>query len=578
MILDFKKIFSNMKFNPLSQCLKKNERHVLLFLILTLSLTMFIGGNRGIISPNTISKSSKLQATNADQYDLFFTTYLGGNNTDNSLSSAVDDSGNIYVAGDTLSPDLPMLNSWNSTLNSNSGDAFLAKFDPNGKLLYSTYLGGSKTDRIDSVAVDGNQNVYVAGFTNSLDFPTKNAYQPSNKAGSYNGFLAKFDSNGKLIFSTYIGGTGIDEAQAIAVNSSGYCYVTGQTGSQDFILKNPWNKTYGGNTDNFIAEYSPTGELLFSSFFGGNNYDTVKSITLDSNNNFFITGETSSTTLPVTSDAYQKTFSGTTDIYISEFNSTGFLQYSTYLGTDSENHVNSIAVDSNDSFYITGYTYSSNFPITTNAYSKALATSADAIVSEFNSSGHLTYSSYLGGNSDDFGTGIQVTNKGEIFISGYTDSSDFPVTSGSFNTSYSSNTDCFITKFKTDPSTLDYSTYFGGSSFDACVGIALDNSENIIFAGNTNSNNLLMKDNSYYPNYSGSGDVFLVKLTNLLAPSQPNTTQSSTSSQSSNTVTTSSSASVQNTELLSNPIVAGISGFAVVSLIVNILLVVKRKK
>ena len=573
----------------------KSSKKMLIVMLLGFSLTFMIIPEQSIIATNPLNNRSKLSTTTSNQYELNFSSFFGGSSTETTYSTAVDNSGNIYIAGSTLSKDLPMINSWNSTPSSSISsyeDGFIAKFNPMGDLLFSTYLGGNNTDIITGIAVGTNQNLYVTGSTSSTDFPVKNAYQPAYKGGT-DAFLTEFSSNGTLLFSTYLGGSTSDAASAIAIDSAGNIFLTGSTTSQNtFPLKNSWNKSFSGSNDIFIAKYSPNGELLSSSFLGGVGQDFSYSIAVDSNDNIYLTGITQGD-FPITSNAYQKTYgSGTVDSFVTKINSTGTIVYSTYLGTSDLNYGYYITVDVNGSFYVTGKTDSASFPVTSNAYSNSLnnvASSYDSFIIKFNASGSLVYSSYLGGNGNDYGYGIHITKNGEMLIMGETSSTNFPVTSGSFNTSSSGSYDCFITKFKSDFS-LDYSTYYGGSSIENCESFAIDSNENIIIGGTSSSTTIPTTSNSYYTANSGGSDSFVVKFTNLQGSqimNNPTSTTYTTSSTSNNQSTQTSRTSqtsnsninngVSTNDLLTNPIFDIMSGIALLSVLVNLISLLRHK-
>ena len=428
---------------------------------------------------------------------VVYSTYLGGSGAyptgtnppggagDGGYGIAVDSSGDAYVTGYTYSYDFPNVNSYQGSNNgaSNGNDnAFVTEFNPNGTaLIYSTYLGGSgcgngSGDYGSAIAVDAFDNAYVVGTTCSQDFPvTAGAFQQTINAGfgSTNAFIAKFSSTGAALdYSTYLGGGTNESGQGIAVDSSENAYVTGTTYSTHFpvttgAFQSTNNSPFGGN--GFVTKLNPTGTgLSYSTYLGGNGGpyrnrygttsivgDSSAAIAVDSAGNAYVTGGAGSTNFPVTAGAFQivnNAQPGLTDAFVAKLNSTGTaLIYCTYLGgsggSDFGDSGAGTAIDGSGNVYIVGKTGSINFPVTPGAVQMvnngAGSGHTNAFVSKLNSTGTaLDYSTYLGGNGGgfpysmfDYGSGIAVDANGAAYLTGATDSSDFPTTPGAFDTS-----------------------------------------------------------------------------------------------------------------------------------------------
>src|SRR5208283_2947007 len=241
---------------------------------------------------------------------LVYSTYLGGSNLDTGYGIAVDTAGNAYVTGVTSSANFPTVNALQATL-AGSENAFITKINASGSaLIYSTYLGGSGYDAGMGIAVDASGNVYVTGNTSSTNFPKVNALQ-STLAGNYNGFVTKFNATGSaLIYSTYLGGSGGDQGNGIAVDASGNAYVTGITSSFDFPTVNALQSAYAGTYDPFVTEINANGSaLIYSTYLGGSNRDFGLGIAADPSGNAYVTGNTSSTNFP-TANALQGALGG----------------------------------------------------------------------------------------------------------------------------------------------------------------------------------------------------------------------------------------------------------------------------
>jgi len=396
---------------------------------------------------------------------LVYSTYLGGMNAEKAFAIAVDSAGSAYITGFTQSPNFPTTLtafqpvSTTGILPGNSSDAFVTKLSPAGNaLVYSTYLGGStNAENGFGIAVDSSGCAYVTGETASIDFPTKNAYQPS-LAGSgflrFNAFVTKLSADGTaLVYSTYLGG-GVDEGFGIAVDSSGSAYVTGYTYSSSFPTHNPLQANLVGDSDVFVTKFSPAGTtLVYSTYLGGSGLDEAFGIAVDTLGNAYVTGKTASTDFP-TVNAFQPTYGGgNADAFVAKLNSAGSaLIYSTYLGgSGSEGNLSRIALDSAGDVYIVGSTDSTNFP-TANAIQSARAGPGDnAFITKLNAVDNaLVYSTYLGGNSLNLGFGIAVDDSGNAYVAGQTWSTNFPMVNP-FQGSLRGTDDAFIAKIAEPP-------------------------------------------------------------------------------------------------------------------------------
>ncbi|MCJ7579227.1 MAG: SBBP repeat-containing protein [Candidatus Aminicenantes bacterium] len=400
---------------------------------------------------------------NASGTALIYSTYLGGIFCDYGKGLSVDSNGAVYVTGITNSSDFPTSN---ALYDHSSGgfDAFIAKLDPSGsKLIYSTFLGGSSDESGQSLSVDETGSVCAVGWTQSDDFPTQNAYS-DRLSGKRDVFVTKIDPSGKaFLFSTYLGGASLDFGKDISLGISGTIWVTGYTGSYDFPVKDAIFPELSGKLDAFITQLDASGSaLVFSTYLGGSSNDIGNAISKESKGSVFLTGYTNSGNFPI-KNALDETLSGKGDAFVTKINtSTKSLVYSTFLGGSSEDSSCDIEIDSMGSVFLTGYTYSEDFPAS-NSHSGRLSGDRDAFVAKINASGAtLVYSTYLGGNSSDYGKGIAVDQWGSAYVTGNTSSSDFP-TQNAFNQFLSGRDDAFITKFNAEGTKLIYCTYLGGS-------------------------------------------------------------------------------------------------------------------
>jgi hypothetical protein len=406
---------------------------------------------------------------------------------------AVDSAGDACVAGANASNFPTTPNAFSQT-----GKGFVSVLNPSGSgLIYSTLLPGvvgeGAFDQYNSggIAVDSSGNAYVTGPAGPGLPTTSTAFQSTyaGSSGGSNAFLAKFNptlsGTASLVYCTYLGGSGGDLGTGVAVDSSGNAYLTGQANSSNFpTTSGAFQTTYGGNGDAFVAKINPnlsgSASLVYSTYLGGSGTDGLDSvisfyskstgggylftptgpgIAVDSSGNAYVGGFTSSTNFPTTAGAYETSIgSGHGVGFVTKLNATGSqLVYSTYLGVNSTKstfidaittEVTGIALDASGNAYVTGLTRSTSFPLV-NPIQKRLQGSgtADAFVTTLNATGSaLLFSTYLGGSGDDFGLGIAVDGTGSAYVTGITSSSDFPTTSGAYQTSFAGNWEGFVAK------------------------------------------------------------------------------------------------------------------------------------
>ena len=316
---------------------------------------------------------------------LQYSTYLGGGSADAGLAIAVDSTGAAYVAGQTQSTGFPV--SSGAFQKSNGGgisDCFVSKLNPAGSALdYSTFLGGSALDICTGIAIDTSENAYVTGTTYSTNFPSVDALQNS-LGGTASAFATKVNATGSaLIYSTYLGGSNVDNASAIAVDSSGAAYLTGDTASIDFpTTPGVFQSQLNGSYNAFVSKLSPAGSaLVYSTFVGGSGSDVGTSIAIDSTGRAIVGGYTSSSNFP-TSGAIQSAFQGIFDAFSTVLDPVGAtLVFSSYLGGSNDDRGYTVAVGPSNNLFLAGMTSSSNFPVAA-AIQPTLSTPPDAFVSE----------------------------------------------------------------------------------------------------------------------------------------------------------------------------------------------------
>ncbi len=449
---------------------------------------------------------------------LEYSTYLGGGSTDIGYSISIDKLGNSYVTGKTYSSTFPTTPGVYNRTYSGSYDIFVSKLNHNGsQLIFSTYLGGNHNDYAYDITLEPNGNSFITGTTRSADFPvTQNAYDTSKNSG-YSPFVAKLNHNGsKLIYSTFVHGSSSsgDEGQAIAIDSLGNAYVAGITSSNDFdTTTGAFDTGYNGLGDGFVFKLNQTGQkLVYSTYIGGTNLDNCFDISVDATGNVYVTGETSSKDFPNTTGAFDNSLNGSYDGFILKLNQTGKgVIYSTYIGGSSDDHGYSLAIDSKGNALITGETNSMDFPTTTGAKDQSYNGNVDAFVLNLNYSGdYLRFSTFIGGNSIDRAYALTLDAAGNVYVTGTTVSSDFPLTPDAYN-DVLNGYDIFLTKLSNDGSNLLYSTLMGGALTEYVEGIAVDSFGGVYVIGSTSSSNFPVTDEGYDNKYAGNWDAVIFK-------------------------------------------------------------------
>lgn len=466
---------------------------------------------------------------------LTYSSYFGGSGIDIGRGIAVDNKGYVYITGETSSDDFPVTASAYDHILLGNPNVFVLKMNPAksgpDSLIYSTYIGGNGDDTglglalsfINASRADSVCNAYITGKTGSSNFPiTSNAFQQKNKGGR-DAFVTELNADGSgLIYSTYLSGSEDDQANGIAIDGKGNVYVTGSTSSIDFPTKNGYSETsriYSHAA--FVAVLNPSmsgdKSLIYSTYLGGK-IDTSSTsgngIAVDSSGNAYVTGETGSPSFPTTTNAYQTSFDGDGSAFVTKLNPAvsgeGSLVYSTYLyGANFNVAGNGIAVDSSRNAYVTGWTSSDKFPITTNASQQVSGGGDDAFITKLNADGTGLIYSTYLGGSDD--------DRGNgISVDRKGDAYVIGETrskdfpiKSAFNMVNHGGIDGFITELSADGSKLIYSTYLGGSDDDQANGIAVDNNCSAYVTGGTYSNDINTTQNAYNKTFARLEDAFI---------------------------------------------------------------------
>lgn len=443
--------------------------------------------------------------------ELFWGTLYGGNGLDGFVSIDTDNNDNVFVTGYVGSANFPTLNPgggtfYSGTVNGTS-DILIVKFDSNGQRLWATYYGGSASDQGNYLTTDISGNVWIAAQVNSSDLPTLNpgggAYFDNTINGSSDLAIIKFNNNGQLLWGTFYGGSGFDTGNSIATDVFGNAWVTGLTQSANFPTLNPgggayFNGTSSGGRDAYILKFNSSNQQVWATYYGGSADDRGISITTDPTGNAWITGYTASNDLPTLNPGGSTYFDGTAngfdDTFILKFNNAGQQLWATYYGGSFGDQAYTIASDNLGNIWITGYTFSTDFPVFNpggGAYFDGVigAFDFDIFVLKFDNSGQQLWASFYGGSNIEIistGNNIAIDSCNSVYIHFETGSNDNDVLDlGSchyFDGTLSNNGDLFIVKFNNDCE-RKWATYLGDAEVDSKSLIAVNTNNDLLVAG-----------------------------------------------------------------------------------------------
>ncbi|MFW9992606.1 MAG: fibronectin type III domain-containing protein [Candidatus Odinarchaeota archaeon] len=399
----------------------------------------------------------------------------------------------------------------------------------------STFIGGPNWDGAFDIAIDKNGNKWITGYTESATgFPiTPDAFN-GTQSGYHDAFLLKFAPNGStLLYSTYIGGWYEDKAHALEIDPDGNVWICGQTSSGPPPLPTtPYipfpttpdahNSVHSDNNGNdiFLSKFAPNGALLYSTLIGGIGEEECKALSIDSNGNIWLLGSTdNSTDFPTTTDTFNCTRSDNNlDLFLCKFSSTGILLQSTLVGGSLDEYGRAIDFDDEGNVWFIGFTYSDNFPITADALNSTFEGGISGFICQYDQAGqNLLYSSYLGGSESDRPLDIKIGVDKTIWLAGYTNSSDFPVTANAYDASYNGgDNDGFVCQVDSTGKNLLYSTFIGGSLPDFMRRIAIDPAGDVWISGTVDSYDFPTTPNALYRTRGGGSstrhDIILLKI------------------------------------------------------------------
>ncbi|MHA1955303.1 MAG: SBBP repeat-containing protein [Candidatus Thorarchaeota archaeon] len=471
----------------------------------------------GVMSVPLVSSvnSSNFLDTNEPDYlqasSSDFSTYFGGSDYDDATRVAFDEDGNTLLIGNTQSDDFPVTeDAIQSFYGGGDWDAIFAKFAENGSLVFATYLGGIGYEHVTTITTDSQGNIVVAGVTFSSTFPTTNDAYQSTYGGSGDGFLMKMSPSGELLYSTFFGGDGEDWIYGMEFDESDNYMFSGFTSSSGMATTGAYQTSLSGSHDAFVSKMNSAGDtMLLFSYIGGTDRDQAWFMTVDSSYNFVLSGMTQSDDYPTTNGAYQETYGTNDDAMLTKILENGTdLVFSSYLGGGNEEAGIGLDVDSNDNILLTGYTESSNFPVNNALEPTFKGGTADIFVSKFSSNGENVFVTFFGGNRTDRAWGAKFNTDDNIVFIGRTVSYDYPVVDAPQSIKNNDYDGC-ATVLSQDGQTVIQSTFIGGSREDIVEDVAVDTDGSIVVSGRTMSDDFPTTSGAYQENRTGSADLFV---------------------------------------------------------------------
>jgi len=468
--------------------------------------------------------------------ELNYSTFLGGADDDYAYELALDDNNNAIVTGFTSSTDFPTTVGAFESTSPGSTDIFVSKVAADGaSLLYSTFVGGSASESAYGLALDSSGNAVLTGETTSADFPTTKGAFDTTHNGSTDLFVLKLASDGgSLVYSTLVGGSRAESAYELLLDEAGNPIMTGYTDSTDFpTTDGAFDTAHNGRSDLFVVKLAADGSsLLYSTLVGGSLSDVGYGIARagnDNKNEVLVTGETASEDFPTTAGAYDTTHNSNKDLFVFKLSSNGnVLTYSTFVGGFDIDVGYALAVNQAGDAVVTGYTRSMDFPVTDGAYDAIYNGADDLFVFALDATGQaLTYSTVVGGSSFEVGNALALDQNGHVWVTGWSESSNFPTTANAFDPTYNSGRDIVLLKLANDGSALEYSTFVGSSSGERGEALALAGEE-VVVAGYTSSSTFPTTSSAYDNTHNNSWDAVLFKLAANVSVATPTPTASAT--------------------------------------------------
>jgi gliding motility-associated-like protein len=458
--------------------------------------------------------------------NLDWATYYGGSGTDQGRDLARDGIGNVYITGLSVSPNNIATAGVHQNTWAGDNDALLAKFNANGQRLWGAYYGGTGSDSGQGLAVSSQGDVYLVGGSNSGTGIASAGIHQSTLQGDVDVYIAKFNPNGIRTWGTYFGGAQYDFGNAIGLDAVGNLYITGWTRSTAGIATNgAFKTTYGGQFDGFVAKFTENGQQLWGTYFGDAEFELGLALVSENNGGVYVGGWSSSTQGIASAGAFQGTYAGgTADMFLMQFNANGQRIWGTYYGGSGDEYADGIAKDANNNIYITGQSSSPNNISSAGAFQTALKGGIDLVLAKFSPSGQRIWGTYFGDAGNDIGYGIVLApnNSGDIYVSGFSNSTTGIATTNAYQETYAGGlNDAILAKFNNNGA-LRWATYYGGAGEDRAYGLEMDARLNLFTVGFTEGSSMgIASSNAHQRNSGGGMDLLLARFADCYAPPPP---------------------------------------------------------
>ena len=446
-------------------------------------------------------------------------TYFGGTGSDYFTSLTNDPSNNIYLSGYTTSSSMISTSGSHQINYGGNVDGMLIKLSSACVLLWSTYYGATDWDSFNDVKAT-NSDVYTIGTTNNSNSISTSGVHQTSKAGAYDNFIVRFNSQGIRQWGSYLGGDDYEDPGDLAIDANGDLYIVGGTKSTSGIATSGSHQvSFGGYYDGYLVKFSPTGIRQWGTYYGGSQYDYVTDVAIDASGNIYLSGNTTSTSSIATSGSHQVSYGGFGDGFIVKFNSSGVRQWGTYYGNNQPDSLYSITIDGSSNIYSVGSSASTMGIASVGAHDTTTDGSVDAFIVKFNSSGIRQWATYYGGDGIgsgyDVGFGVASDFANNVYMGGVTKSSNGISTNGVHQTDIAGERDGFIVSFSSS-GIRQWGTYYGGTSNEGSFAsplegfLSIDGLGHLYYVGSTQSfSNIAYQ--GYRNTYSGSWDGYLIK-------------------------------------------------------------------
>ena len=459
---------------------------------------------------------------------LQWSTFLGGDLSDYARDVAVDAEGSMLVCGYTASLVFPVTPGAMQTSAKGNFDLFIAKFSRERKRVWTTLFGGSGSEENPQIALSARGDVVVAGSTSSIDIPVSPGAVQSRNGGRYDVFLLSLDAAGQRRWCTYLGGSFSDECGGLDIDANGRVHIAGGTYSTNFpVTPDAFQTSNAGDYDMFVAIFDANGSRAWATYIGGWSMDFATDIAVAPNGDAVIAVRTESTNLPAVSTGMQQSYGGGSfDAALLRIDGRSRkIAWATYLGGELEDSAERVAIDVTGNIAVAGYTASVRFPVKGASVRNKHGGLIDAFVTVFGAKGDLQWSTYLGGNEVDKAGGLDIDPQGNIVVSGFTASTDFPLAGTPFQREKGKGYDAFIIQFAKTGALL-WGSFFGGEGHDISHGLSVDSKGNAAVVGGTESRGFRTAGNTFQGDLAGLTDAFMLRIVfnEPLANAGPDTT------------------------------------------------------